>query len=151
MKFSVLISGPTYVFRLAEQLGVLHLDYGVSPTRDGGACCHPHHLTRHHGVGGLHRHQWGNFTTEALLNQPGRAYHLWTRYNMQHVLQNAELREPAGLKPRSIMVRGEGQKAKMLNWHTLYMLCGCFCESEKAIESECQHGCRPALQLATLQ
>lgn len=44
----------TYVFRLAEQFGVFHLDYSISPAWDWGTRRHPHHLARHHCVGGLH-------------------------------------------------------------------------------------------------
>lgn len=115
MTFSVSLSGPTYVFRLAEQLGVLHLDDGVGPAGDGGAGRHSHHLTRHHGVGGLHRRQQGNFTTTLLLNPPGELIPYGLSKRCWHVLQNLEeLREPAGLKLHLVTARGQRHNAKCL-------------------------------------
>lgn len=43
----------THVVRLSKQLSVLHLHYSIRPTGDRSPCCHPHHLARHHCVGGL--------------------------------------------------------------------------------------------------
>lgn len=112
MPFLLSLSGSTYVFRLAEQLGVLHLDDGVGSAGDGGACCHAHHLTRHHGVGGLHRHQWGNFTTKFLLNPPGELNTYGLGKRRWHVLQNSgELREPTELKLHLVKARNKKQSA----------------------------------------
>lgn len=111
MIFLFWFSDPTYIFRLAEQFGVLHLDHGISPTWDGGTCRHPHHLTRHHGVGGLHRQQWDNFTTKVPPRLPGEHLQILNVLMCSEEIVSFDgLREPMK-KPHLATVWGKAPEA----------------------------------------